>query len=149
MQINKTLIAALAVSGLLLSGNVIAGDTIEVKASGMKFDPVVVFVKAGDTVQWTGLPAASHDAVAIPSMIPEDAEAFNKKEEGATVTLNKEGAYVYKCSPHLGLGMVGAIVVGDKMPTNMEQIQKSPENKGPVARTVKELEKEVEAKFAK
>ena len=148
MQINKTLIAGLAASGLVLSGNV-AAETVEVKTPGMKFDPVVVFVKAGDTVQWTGLPTASHDAVAIPGMIPEGADVFNKKEEGATVTLNKEGAYVYKCSPHLGLGMVGAIVVGDKMPTNMEQIQTSPENKGPVARIVKELVKEVEAKFAK
>ncbi|MGH8533974.1 MAG: plastocyanin/azurin family copper-binding protein [Gammaproteobacteria bacterium] len=148
MQINKTFIASLAVSGLVLSGNV-AAETVEVKASGMKFDPVVAFVKAGDTVIWTGLPTASHDAVAIPSMIPEGAEVFNKKEEGATVTLNKEGAYVYKCSPHLGLGMVGAIVVGDKMPANMEQIQKSSENKGPVARIVKELESQIEAKFAK
>ena len=149
MQINKTLIAALAVSGLLLSGNVIAGDTVEVKVSGMKFDPVVVFIKAGDTVQWTGLPTGSHDGVAIPGMIPEGAELFNKKEEGATVTLTEEGAYVYACRPHQSMGMLGAIVVGDKMPTNMDQIRKSPENKGPVARTVKELEKQVEAKFAK
>ena len=148
MQINKTLIAGLAVSGLVLSGKVVA-ETVEVKVSGMKFDPVVVFVKAGDTVMWTGLPTGSHDGVAIPGMVPEGAELFNEKEEGATVTLDKEGAYVYACSPHLGLGMVGAIVVGDKMPTNMEQIQKSPENKGPVARTVKELAKQVEAKFGK
>ncbi|MGH8507825.1 MAG: plastocyanin/azurin family copper-binding protein [Gammaproteobacteria bacterium] len=148
MQINKTLIAGLAASGLVLSCNV-AAETVDVQASGMKFDPVIAFVKAGDTVKWNGLPTASHDAVAIPSMIPEGAEAFNLKEEGATVTLTKEGAYVYKCSPHLGLGMVGAIVVGDKMPANMEQIQKSPENKGPIARTVKELGKQVEAKFAK
>ena len=95
----------------------------------MKFDPVVVFIKAGDTVQWTGLPTGSHDGVAIPGMIPEGAELFNKKEEGATVTLTEEGAYVYACRPHQSLGMLGAIVVGDKMPTNMDQIRKSPENK--------------------
>jgi pseudoazurin len=148
MQINKTLMAGLAVSGLVLSGNV-AAETVEVKVSGMKFDPVVVFIKAGDTVQWTGLPTGSHDGVAIPGMIPEGAELFNKKEEGATVTLTEEGAYVYACRPHQSMGMLGAIVVGDKMPTNMDQIRKSPENKGPVARTVKELEKQVEAKFAK
>jgi plastocyanin len=38
------------------------------------------------------------------------------------VTLDKEGAYVYKCSPHIGLGMLGAIVVGEGQPENIDQI---------------------------
>ena len=59
--------------------------------------------------------------------------------------LQQEGAYVYKCTPHVGLGMAGAIVVGGAQPDNLDAIKKSPENKGMVARAVRQLEKELEA----
>ena len=29
------------------------------------------------------------------------------------ITVDKPGAYVYKCTPHMTTGMVGTIVVGD------------------------------------
>ena len=37
-----------------------------------------------------------------------------------TVTFEKEGVYVYQCSPHLVLAMVGVVAVGEA--TNLEQI---------------------------
>ena len=34
--------------------------------------------------------------------------------------------YIYKCSPHMSLGMVGAIVVGEGKPANLDAIKSNP-----------------------
>jgi pseudoazurin len=124
-------------------------DTVEVKGVVTKWDPSVVFIKPGDTVKFTGM--AGHDSAAYEGMVPDGAEAWHSKmgDEGFTVTLSKEGAYLYKCTPHESLGMVGAIVVGDKAPANLDAIKGNPKNKGMVGRAVKDLEAKVQAKFAK
>jgi pseudoazurin len=53
-------------------------------------------------------------------MIPDGAEPFKgKMNEQITVTLDKEGVYGVKCTPHYGMGMVALVVVGK--PVNLEQ----------------------------
>ena len=143
MLINKTKIAGLAIASALWS-QIAATDTVEVKAVVTKFEPTVVFIKPGDSVKFSNM--AGHDTVSIEGMIPEGAQTWKSAmSEEITVTLDKEGAYVYKCTPHVGLGMAGAIVVGGAQPDNLDAIKKSPENKGMVARAVRQLEKELEA----
>ncbi|MDQ3562833.1 MAG: plastocyanin/azurin family copper-binding protein [Pseudomonadota bacterium] len=143
MQINKTLIAGLAVSGLVLSANVLAGDTVEIKALQTKFEPAVVFVKPGDTVRFSAM--VGHDSVTLDGMIPEGAKGWKSAMgEDLAVTLDKEGVYVYKCSPHTALGMNGAVVVGE--PTNLEQIHSHPENKSMIGRTIRQLDEEIKAR---
>ena len=90
-----------------------------VTAQATKFDPLVVFIEPGDTVVWTNM--VGHNADAMKELIPEGAEVFNiPLGENGSVTLEKEGVYVYKCTPHYALGMVGAIVVGE--PTNIDSV---------------------------
>jgi len=143
MLINKTNIAALAVASVLWS-QIAAADVVEVKAVVTKFEPEVAFIKPADSVKFTNM--AGHDTVAIEGMIPEGAKPWKSTMgEEITITLDKEGAYVYKCTPHVGNGMVGAIVVGKVPPTNLDAIKKSPENKGMIGRAVRQLEKALEA----
>lgn len=143
MLINKTNIAALAVASALWS-QIAAAGVVEVKAVVTKFEPEVAFIKPRDAVKFTNM--AGHDTVAIEGMIPEGAKPWKSAMgEEITVTLDKEGAYIYKCTPHAGNGMVGAIVVGKVPPANLDAIKKSPENKGMVARAVRQLEKAMEA----
>lgn len=143
MLINKTNIVGLAIASALWS-QIAAADTVEVKAVVTKFEPAVVFIKPGDSVKFTNM--AGHDTVAIEGMIPEGAEPWKSAmNEEFSVTLDKEGAYVYKCTPHVSNGMLGAIVVGKVPPANLDAIKKSPENKGMIGRAVRQLEKEVEA----
>jgi len=147
MLINKTNIAALAVASALWS-QIAAAGVVEVKAVVTKFEPAVAFIKPGDSVKFTNM--AGHDTVAIEGMIPEGAKPWKSTMgEEISVTLDKEGAYVYKCTPHVGTGMLGAIVVGKVPPANLDAIKKSPENKGMVARAVRELEKALEAHKSK
>ncbi len=138
MRMNKSSIAGLAFCASLIS-SAASAETVEIKVVVTKFDPAVAFVKPGDTVKFTNM--AGHDTVSVDGMIPEGAQGWKSAMgEELAVTLDKEGVYIYKCSPHVSLGMAGAIVVGEGDPANLEQVRKSPENKGMIARTVRQLE---------
>ncbi len=138
MLINKTKIAELVVASALWS-QIAAAETVEVKAVVVKFEPAVVFIESGDSVKFTNM--AGHDTVSIEGMIPDGGQAWKSAmNEEISVTLDKEGAYVYKCTPHVGNGMLGAVVVGEGPPANLDAIKAHPENKGMIGRAVRQLE---------
>lgn len=88
------------------------------EAGTMVFEPALTQIAVGDTV--TFIPTdKGHNAEAIKDILPEGAETFKGaigKEIAVTFTL--EGVYGVKCTPHLGMGMVAAIIVG--APTNLD-----------------------------
>lgn len=143
LKITRTIAFAGAIA--LFSGVANAEDHM-VKAQGVKFDPQVIFVQPGDTITWTSMP--THDTASVEGMIPDGAEGWQSKMgENFTITVEKEGAYVYKCTPHVSVGMLGAIVVGDGEPPNLSAIESSPENKGMIkAKGVKPLVKALAAR---
>lgn len=85
-------------------------------AGAMVFEPALIHVKPGEKV--TFVPTdKSHNAEIIPGMAPTGAAPFKgKMNQPLTVTFNKPGVYGYKCAPHYGMGMVGAVVVGNAKP---------------------------------
>jgi pseudoazurin len=88
----------------------------------MVFEPGAVKIAAGDTV--TFIPTdKSHNAETVKDMLPEGAKPFKgKMNETIKVTFDVPGAYAVKCMPHVGMGMIGLVVVGDA-PTNLEGIK--------------------------
>ncbi len=92
------------------------------KDGSMVFEPALTKVAPGDTV--TFVPTdKGHNVESIKDMIPPGAEAFKSKmNETYKVTFTVPGAYAVKCTPHVGMGMVGLVVVGDK-PANLDQIR--------------------------
>ena len=88
----------------------------------MVFEPAFVKVAPGDTV--TFIPTdKGHNVETIKDMIPEGAKAFKSKmNETYKVTFDKPGAYGVKCTPHVGMGMVGLVVVGDA-PANLDAVK--------------------------
>lgn len=121
----RPVIAVAAIlAALTLAGGAEAADhQIQMLNKGEKgnmvFQPDFVQAAPGDTI--TFVPTdKGHDAESIKGMIPDGAEPFKgKMNEGITVTLDKEGVYGVKCTPHYGMGMVALIVVGK--PVNLEQ----------------------------
>ena len=77
----------------------------------------------GDTV--TFLPTDMlHNSQSVPGLVPSSANAWNgAMNEKITIKLNTEGVYVYQCTPHIALGMIGIIQVGN--PINIDDIQNS------------------------
>jgi len=80
------------------------------------FDPPAIHVDAGTTVvwEWTG-EGGQHNVVHRDGVFESDLA----DEDGHTFehTFEETGVYLYYCQPHEGLGMKGAVVVGDDYPT--------------------------------
>ena len=82
----------------------------------MVFSPGYLKVEVGDTVNF--IPSdASHNAESFVSPSPETA-FVTALGEGTSVTFSQEGVYLYKCTPHFVLGMVGVIQVGKAVKKN-------------------------------
>jgi pseudoazurin len=92
------------------------------KGGAMVFEPSLVKVAKGDTV--TFIPTdKGHNAETVKGLLPEGAKPFKGKiNETLKVTFDVDGAYVVKCTPHVGMGMVALVVVGDA-PANIEAIK--------------------------
>ncbi|MEQ1956499.1 pseudoazurin [Mesorhizobium sp. CN2-181] len=121
----KTLIAALALGVATVVAGAAGAAEIEVvmlnkgEKAAMVFQPDFVKAAPGDTIRFVPTDKG-HNVEAIKGMLPEGAEPFKSKfNEEFTVTLDKEGVYGVKCSPHYGMGMVALIEVGK--PVNIEE----------------------------
>jgi pseudoazurin len=78
----------------------------------MVFEPAVLKAAVGDTVIFKAADMA-HNSASIEGMIPEGANSWNgPMSRDVTVTVNKEGIYIYQCTPHAMMAMVGVIQVG-------------------------------------
>ncbi len=135
-----------AVFAALMCGTAMAEEHV-VKAVITNWEPMVTYAKPGDTVKFIQM--TGHDTEAIEGMMPEGAKGWKAKlgQEGFSVTLDKEGAYIYKCNPHITTGMVGAIVVGDGAPSNLDALDaalpKVKLGKNMVARTIKKMKEDL------
>ncbi len=114
MLLNRTIIVA--VMALVMSTSVLAKDwQVQMLSFGKKgpmvFEPSFVQAQVGDTVTFVPTNPGHH----VKSYLtPEGQTAWESKlNETYTVTLTEEGLQLYYCPPHLVMGMVGIIQVGD------------------------------------
>lgn len=96
------------------------------------FSPELVRINPGDTVVFVPTDKG-HNTVSVDGMLPEGAERINIgfNKEGA-VTFDRPGIYGIKCTPHVGLGMVGLIIVGD--PGSSDAVRRAATKLPPKAR---------------
>ena len=123
MKLKTFLALGLSVFGVFTSA---ANHEVRMLNSGaegfMVFEPAVVKAAVGDTVTFKATDMA-HNSASIEGMIPEGANSWNgAMSQDITVTVNKEGIYVYQCTPHSMMAMVGVIQVGGSR-SNIDSIQ--------------------------
>lgn len=116
MKKYRSLIAA---AGLALTTSYAFAEDFEVTmlnqgADGvMVFEPSVLKIAVGDTVTFKPT-NPGHNSASIAGMIPPGADAWTGgMSQEVKVTFTEEGTYVYQCTPHLMMAMVGVIAVGD------------------------------------
>ena len=81
------------------------------KEGMMVFEPAYISVKKGDTVKFVATDLA-HNSSSVEGMIPEGATPWvGAMSQDIEVTLTEEGVYVYQCTPHNMMAMVGVIKV--------------------------------------
>ncbi|WP_109077886.1 plastocyanin/azurin family copper-binding protein [Aggregatibacter kilianii] len=94
----------------------------------MVFEPGFLKANVGDTVTFK---TTNKGHFVHSKAVPEGAAKFaSEEDEELTITLDKEGLYVYTCPVHRPMNMNGIIQVGEN-PSNKEQAEKA----------VKDLEK--------
>tara|TARA_B100000767_G_C19738197_1_gene524897 strand:+ start:793 stop:1233 length:441 start_codon:yes stop_codon:yes gene_type:complete len=87
----------------------------------MVFEPGFLKVEKGDTVKFLSTDMG-HNSVS--TYVPEGASEWNGRlNEEIVVTMDHEGVYIYKCTPHIALAMIGVIQVGNA--TNMDAANSS------------------------
>jgi pseudoazurin len=101
---------------LMFAGNGAFAKTIEVKMVNkskdgiMAFEPGFVKADPGDTIKFIPTDQAHSSSSAL---VPAGAKAWvGKMNQAVTVTLNKDGVYIFKCDPHVPMAMVGVVQVG-------------------------------------
>ena len=79
----------------------------------MVYEPDHLRIAAGDTVRF--VPTQSgHNAASLPALLPAGAEAFKSKiNQPLEQTFSVPGLYGIQCIPHLAMGMVMLIQVGE------------------------------------
>lgn len=126
------MIAKLMMAGaLVLAAGTGWAETFEVHmqnkgAEGtMVFEPAYVRAAPGDVVKF--IPTdKGHNVESIDGMLPDGVDSFkspfNKEFE---LTVEDEGLYGIKCTPHYAMGMVALIQVGEAV--NLDEAQAVPQ----------------------
>lgn len=102
-----------------LAAGAAGAETSEVRmlnkgdVGAMVFEPAFVKAAPGDVVRF--IPTdKGHNVEAINGMLPEGVEGFKSKfNKEFDLTVEAEGVYGIKCTPHYAMGMVALIQVGD------------------------------------
>ena len=82
------------------------------KKRKMVFSQEIVTIEPGESVTWLATDRG-HNVQLIDG--PDGIELADKSKLGKDVTLTFDtpGVYVYGCSPHASMGMIGIVVVGE------------------------------------
>jgi pseudoazurin len=122
----KSVCAAAALLGALSMPALSAEHVINMLNKGtdgtaMVFEPGFVRAAVGDTVKIVPVDKG-HFAVPLPGFWPKEVpEIKGKINQELVVTLDKEGIYGIKCTPHYSMGMVALIQVGAAQVTDAQK----------------------------
>ena len=87
----------------------------------MVFSKKVILVDVNDDVLWKSV-NKGHNVEFIG--MPEGVKKYKSKiSKDANYKFEKPGIYLYQCTPHKAMGMIGIVVVGNDK-SNLEKIKK-------------------------
>ena len=114
-------------AAMLMSAPALAADmTIEMlnkdaEGNKMVYSEEIARVDVGDTITWVPT-TKGHNVEMIAS--PNDMKLKSKNGKEVQVTFEEPGLYLYWCTPHKGMGMIGLVVVGGDT-SNKDKIAKA------------------------
>ena len=82
------------------------------KKRKMVFSQEIVTIEAGQSVEWLATDKG-HNVQIIAGPEGYELPKKSKLSKDVTLTFDQEGVYVYVCTPHASMGMIGIVVVGD------------------------------------
>jgi pseudoazurin len=113
--------------GMLVQCNVATAEDMSIDMLNKKgkekmlYSEDIARIDVGDTITW--LPASKGHNVQFVS-VPDGVEKVKSKLSAEfSYTFEKEGAYLYVCTPHATMGMIGVVLVGDS-DVNLAEVKK-------------------------
>ena len=124
----KLLLTAIIFSMFTISAQAFADIKIEMlnkddKGNKMIYSEELVDIQVGDTITW--LPTSKGHNVEFKT-VPEGVDKIKKSKMNKeySYTFEVPGVYVYWCTPHKSMGMIGVVIVGDDI-SNIEDAYKT------------------------
>ena len=84
----------------------------EDKSRKMVFSQEIVVIEPGESVTWLATDKG-HNVQLIDGPDGVELEKKSKISQDVTITFDTPGVYVYVCTPHATMGMIGIVVVGE------------------------------------
>ena len=100
-------------------------DMLNKRADGEKmvYSVDVAKIDVGDTITW--LPASKgHNVHFIAGPDGWDLPKKSKNNKEVAITFDTPGIYLYQCTPHASMGMIGLVIVGGDT-SNIDAIAKA------------------------
>ena len=117
MKLYLILIVACFMGGMVLSAKAEEKEPLVIEMLNkrgkekMLYGQDVARVEVGQTVTWT--PKSKGHNVQFVS-VPEGVEKVKSKlSKEFSYTFEQEGVYLYVCTPHASMGMIGMVIVGE------------------------------------
>ena len=125
MKLYLILIVACFMGGMVLSAKAEEKEPLVIEMLNkrgkekMLYGQDVARVEVGQTITWT--PESKGHNVQFVS-VPEGVEKVKSKlSKEFSYTFEQEGVYLYVCTPHASMGMIGVVVVGDS-DVNLDEV---------------------------
>ena len=117
MKLYLILIVACFMGGMVLSAKAEEKEPLIIEMLNkrgkdkMLYGQDVARVEVGQTITWT--PESKGHNVQFVS-VPEGVEKVKSKlSKEFSYTFEQEGVYLYDCTPHASMGMIGMVIVGE------------------------------------
>ena len=123
---------------LLIISNTVYSKTIQIDFTPYEtYSIEVAHIDVGDTIEW--LPNADHNVEFLGGPDMNSLPEKSKFNVFYSVNFNAPGVYLYHCTPHGNMGMLGLVVVGNNFNNlkDIEKIQLSPVAKSILQKLIK------------
>ena len=117
------------IMAVLIAPNVYAAD-IEVEmlnrrddGAKMVYSEDIVRIDVGDTITWTPT-TKGHNVHFLAGPDGWDLPKKSKNGKEVVLTFDTPGVYLYQCTPHASMGMIGFVIVGEDT-SNLDAIKKA------------------------
>ena len=112
---------------LLIISNTVYSKTIQIDFTPYEtYSIEVAHIDVGDTIEW--LPNVDHNVEFIGGPDMNSLPEKSKFNVSYSVNFNTPGVYLYHCTPHGNMGMLGLVIVGKNFNNlkDIEEIELSP-----------------------
>ena len=123
---------------LLIISNTVYSKTIQIDFTPYEtYSIEVAHIDVGDTIEW--LPNVDHNVEFIGGPDMNSLPEKSKFNVSYSVNFNTPGVYLYHCTPHGNMGMLGLVIVGNNFNNlkDIEEIQLSSVAKSVLQKLIK------------